>query len=323
MDARQWLAVGGALVLGGILVYLRLFFAHEGAFVGQKFTEVLYNLASHVPDDNRSAGLHILAGVMLTCGIAFVAAGAVITMPFVATDMANNSLLLTATGLVFGMEISVLSFWTLWQTRRIEQNQGSDISSFPALIIALNQEIERLLADLRAHNFSARSYHRIYLITTNPFFGKLSFPTDEFTIDFENTLLKAAKWVAECKNAGGSTQMDFQILCGDNCALEQFHRAFYRNGTSGDAEADPRAVEATRSAAMLLEEMVKRAGGSPILHRVKGIPKMQFAVVGNTVFEFILDNPGFQSEIHRARRIREKVMCDRFVETFQILKELP
>lgn len=322
MGARQWLVVGFVLTVLGLATYLRLYFVHVKSFTGLRLRQVFYQLVSHVPDDDRSAGLHILAGVMFTCGVAFVLGGTVVTMPFVTGDADNNSLFLTTAGFVFGVEISILSFWTLWQTRRIEQNQGSDIASFTGLISGLAEDMEQLLGDLKARNFSATSYHRIYLVTTNPFLGELSFPREDSTIRFGNALRNAARWVAESSHGGSTEGLDFQILCGDVQAIGRFHEGFFGTLNQPVKSSDPRVSTATAKVEKGLQDLESEAG-KKVVHRLKSVPPVQFAVVGHSVFEFLIDSQGSQSEIQKARRIRERVMCDRFVETFKILKQLP
>jgi hypothetical protein len=325
MNVFDFQLVGYGMVCGGLLIYLCLYFAHESSFIGLRSKDVLYNLVSHVSDDERSAGLHIISGVLFTCGIALVVGGAVITIPFVLSNATNVGVFLTASGLVFGVEISMLSFWTLWQTRRIEQNQGAEISSFHGLIQCISEEMDRLLDDLRARKFNSTPLHRIYILTTNPFFGHLSFPTEKYTIAFEDSLRTASKWVSECRRVGpgNGSEFDFQILCGDETALNEFHRVFFGTPDQPAAVGNAEVAQATKAVEDLLSELATKAGTSEIIHRIKRVPRIQFAVVGNTVFEFALENPGFQSEIRAARRIREKVMCDRFVETFQVMKGLP
>jgi hypothetical protein len=127
------------------------------------------------------------------------------------------------------------------------------------------------------------------------------------------------------RSRGGHGKFQFEIICGSEKTIDLFHRTYYRRGAGGLAPSrDPDVLEADRTAERFIREL-SGAARTGIATRVRAIPKTQFAVVGNVVFEFILDAPGRRAptEINRARRIEEAVTCNRFAETFKILKQLP
>ncbi|PYS25140.1 MAG: hypothetical protein DMF72_02575, partial [Acidobacteria bacterium] len=194
--------------------------------------------------------------------------------------------------------------------------------SFQALIIGITEQIKLVNADFQSHNFNAREYHRVLIVTTNPRFGLLSFPDKEFTRDFAHAMQDAADNVKISRRGNADNKFMLEILCGDEETLNQFHQTFYKATDVGDN----RVKDATDATKDFIDDLGHRALGKPghdgIVFEVNEILKTQFAVVGNVVFEFMMETPGLQTEIHQTRRIREKVVCDRFRDLFDLLKQL-
>jgi hypothetical protein len=322
MNTGIWLLVGLGLCTIGIAIYCGVYLKKEKAFAGLSTLQTVLHLISNVPDDNSQAWPHIVAGVLTTLGLCLIASGTIVSLPFVAEDRNTVGLALTAGGLAFGVLISSISFWTLWQTRRIEQLQGARLEGFPSLIEIVASELDNLVSDLRLNNWKPRAHHRVYLVTKNPFFGRLSFPTEKFTERYTDALGHVATAVNLAKNTGAVHDFDVQFLCGDSEALNEFHSMYFPSSDPLKRFSDE-ALAATAETESLLEDLKKKAGGKDITKRIHNVPETQFAVVGSVVFEFILESRGSQAEVHSCRRIRDQVVCDRFVDTFKLLKLLP
>ncbi|MBS1983442.1 MAG: hypothetical protein JST16_04650 [Bdellovibrionales bacterium] len=227
--------------------------------------------------------------------------------------------------MIFGVLISTISFWTLWQTRRIEQNQGAEVSGFAQLIDRMAAEIEVLVKDLRDHGYRPRAHHRFLLVTTNPFFGRVSFKSAECTTRYTDALRHLATAASEVlQKSGGNAghRLDVRILCGTRKALEDFHSIYFPPQTGQAISTE--AANASDDAESLLAQLLHESGAAGLLiERRDTIPRTQFAIVGNAVFEFVLTSPGSQTEVHTTRLLREAVVCQRFIETFEILLKLP
>jgi hypothetical protein len=318
-----WIDLGLCLLLAALVTYIMIFLYHRESLRGMTIKTKIAYLISRVPDEDSSAWPHVLAGVLACLGFCLLIGSVVATMSFVSADFNRHSTALTAGSLVFAVLISAVSFWTLWQTKKIEQLQGSNIENFRELMEAMVRDMEAINTDFIANNSRAREHHRIYLVTTNPLFGKLSFPSARVTQQFEDAMRHNAAHAGRSGDNGrDNSGFSMEILCGNADAIRIFHRTFFRGKGEELAAADDhqvvRACEETERVIRSLNE----ASGSVIVHRAARVPKTQFAIIGNIVYEFILDAPGFQSEVHRARRIGDRVACERFLETFKLLRDL-
>jgi hypothetical protein len=323
-----WFTLGLSCFALSVVIYVCLYLGFRTSFLGLSFSDKIAHLISHVPDDDSPAWPHILAGVLFCMGLCLSVGVSVSSLQFVTSNPNAHSMALTASGLVFGVLISSISFWTLWQTKRIEQAQGSNINGFRELITAIAKEIEFINKDFRENNKRiGREHHRVFLVTTNPYFGHLSFTGDvESTDRFADAMRHAAENVHFSGDNADDERFKMEILCGDRQAIQGFHQTFYGKAGAQADQNDSKVVKASHETEHFLSELQAKADpmatGTPnLISRAEKIPKTQFAIVGNCVFEFILETPGYQSEIRRARRIREKVVCDRFRETFELLKE--
>jgi hypothetical protein len=319
---RIWVNAGLLLVLAALMTYVLIYFFYRNSLLGVPLRGKLSYLISRVPDEDSPAWPHVLGGVLMCLGFCLLVGSYVALMPFVSADFNRHSTALTAGGLMFAVLISAVSFWTLWQTKKIEQIQGSNVGSFRELIEMMVRDMESLSDDFRANNNRVREHHRVFLVTTNPYFGKLSFPFDKVTQKFEDAMSHNAKHVKSSSSPDRTEGFQMEVLCGDLSAIVKFHQIFYRGkGEVVAATDDNQVVKASQDTEAFIRRLNEDAG-CEIVHRAQRVPKTQFAIIGNVVYEFILEAPGFQSEIHRARRIGDKVACDRFLETFRLLKDL-
>src|ERR1051325_649691 len=107
------------------------------------FFKDLPRLISHVPHSTITAKNHIWAGVFLFSGVSMIA-GMICAMIF-SSDMNLQSYMATSAGLGLGMLTLTLSFWTLYQTKKLERLQGENINRFDELIASITNRIETLI----------------------------------------------------------------------------------------------------------------------------------------------------------------------------------
>jgi len=318
----MWMNIGIIFLVIAAATFGVVFLINRDALIGYRWSQKLSLLLTHIPDADAAAWPHVFGGVSLFLGICLLVGAAVANMSFVVADFNRHSAALTAGGFAFAVMVSVVSFLTLGQTKKIEQAQGANIDGFRDLIRKIHRDLKAVNDDFLTNNFRAREHHRVFLITSNPFLGRLSYPTDPIAGEFSDALRHSAECVGHAPAALGRDTFTFEVICGNPDVIRQFHREFYRGpGGTLAPEDDPQVKTASEMAERLIAEL-NTAAGKTIVHRVPRVPKTQFSVVGNVVYEFILETPGFHSEVHRARRIGDKVVCDRFLETFHLLKEL-
>ncbi len=311
---RGWIILGILSLLGAVVLYVRMYRKARTSFMGLKMRVLLSDLISHVDNEDDTALPHIFAGVLGSLGVCLLTGAVIGSALNGAQELNTHSIALTSGGLMFAVLISGISFWTLYQTKRIEEIQGSVISSFRGLIEAMTDQLRRVNDDFRLNRFNAHEHHRVLIVTTNPCFGLLSFPDEKFTEDFADEMRHAASNVNRGAEKDGE-KYKMEILCGSPEIIMQFHRNFYK--TPGDLRIEQKSQKTETFIKVLETE-----AGTNIVSRANEILNTQFAIIGNVVFEFVLETPGHETEIHQARRIREKVVCDRFRELFDLLKRL-
>jgi hypothetical protein len=147
----------------------------------------------------------------------------------------------------------------------------------------------------------------VLLITTNPYYGQLSYPGEKVTFDFANSMRTASGLAAQ-------KSMRFELLCGDPITLGTFHDGYFKKNGSTDS------VKATAATKECLDFVAELKGAT--VHQVSRVPKIQFAVIGNVVLEFILDSGEGNTDIQRYKRTHEKVVADRYDAFFKELTQL-
>ena len=183
--------------------------------------------------------------------------------------------------------------------------------------------MERLRRDfVENHGMRALEHHAVAIITTNPFFGCLSYKDENFTGELSAQLFKMAAAVGESVrnssgHAGGRRNSRFEIICGDTAALQAFHEEFY----AMDPRKQELADERTKWTNDRLAELENRAGAE-IVTRVKVVPPNQFAVVGDVVYDFTLESFGQRSEIFDTDVKQDRRTARKAFTTFEILKTL-
>jgi len=309
------------MVLTGLSVYLSLFFHHREVFDRQNAVKTIFDLISHVPEAKAGPGAHIFAGVSVVGGIA-VGLAAVILDVVVPTERSAGTIV-SLSSLILGVVFSAIALWTLWQTRRLDFQLGFQISGFHDLIVHINKEIKDLIRSVQsAYAMRPQPFHRVYLVTTNPFFGRLSHPHSPETTDFLSYLFTLAQFVAQTHRASvadaNAEPLVFKIICGTSEAINNFHREFY--GTRpGAEELIARADDDAERAIREIDKWAVDAGADPIFCRKSRIPRVQFMIAGNTLYEFTMDSVNNQTEIYNTNVSRDSRYCNAFIDNFGLL----
>jgi hypothetical protein len=287
--------------------------------------EIIVALVSHLPSDGNvrpSPKKHIIAGVSICMGVCLLVGVGISQLPFVEPHYDAHGTALTAAGLTFGILISVISFWTLWQTKKIESLQGAYTPGFKKLTLDLAVAIEELHGDFVAHGNSASMGHRVILITKNPYFGLLSFFDDAIERRFRTALCTAAEDVSR---SHGTNKFTMVVLCGNKQIFEDFNREFFESKLPNlnKIDRDAKISDANQRTQGLLTELDTKAG-EQVVFQGANIPDIQFAIVGHTVFEFILLEPrsGSITGIAGARKIEDGLVCGRFLKQYELIKKL-
>lgn len=302
MNKFTVLWIGGASLLLSVGCYARAAWLGRSSLKPLRWIDRLAALVSHLPDDSSKAWPHVTGGVLGCTGFALLIAAV-----WDSFAVLGYHLTLEISNLFFALLVAFVAFWTLWQTKRIEQNQAVEMFGFKGLIGQITKEIAALMTEVFAHPVAKFPRFRILLITTNPYFGQLSYPGEKSTDDFANSMRTASKRAA-------ANSMRFEILCGSASALASFHEAYFKkNGMT-----EPDKAQAATSESL---EFISELKGATI-HQVRRVPKIQFAVIGNVVLEFILDSSEGHTDIQRYKRTHEKVVADRYEAFFEELTQL-
>ncbi len=316
-----WSMISVALIIAGLLMYFYIWRSNKDALSCFSFRDKVMCLVSHVPDDESPAWPHVFAGVMASFGFCVFVGVVLACWPTSSLHYDETGTFLAASGFVFAILISVISFWTLWQTRKIERLYGESIEGFKGLTQKIAEEIAKLNDDFRKHGQKASKHHRIFIVTTNPYFGILSFHGDKEEQDFKLNLLGASDYVKKTSAQKDGEKYVLEVICGDSNQIIKFNEHFYKEhepGTDSAAEIK-RSNDATEHFIKSIED---NTGAGSII-RTSVIPEVQFAIIGNVVYEFILLPPRKESPtgIMGARRIADRAICSRFVNQFKVLQQ--
>ncbi len=319
-----WLVAGIACFGIGLIIYARLLGENKNKLKLLPVWERVVALVSYIDSDsyNRpTAKKHIIAGVSVCIGLCLLIGVGVSELPFVTCDYGAHGTVLTAAGLTFGILISVISFWTLWQTKKIENLQGAYIPGFKKLAEDLAVAIKKVNEHFVNNGCSASEGHRLIFITINPYFGVLSFLNDPIEVSFREALRAAAENVSRSQ---GSTKFSMAILCGSISTIENFNRCFFQSKFPSMANADrvAKILDANKRTFAFLDELNIKAG-TQVVFQGEHIPDLQFAIVGNSVFEFFLLEPrtGSITGIAGARKIEDGLVCMRFLKQYEVFKK--
>ena len=313
------------LIAMGLAVYVLLFVHYRQVFDRQSTIKTLLDLISHVPSSAAGPGAHIFAGVTLVAGVALGLATMVLDL--LSPTGAGAGTVVSLSGLLVGLVFAAVSLWTLWQTRRLDFQFGFQIAGFHDLIAHINKELDDFISSLQAvYSLRPQPFHRVYLVTTNPFLGKLSYPHSTETTKFRAHLHMLAQFAAEIETTRTSARsserpLAFKILCGTPEAINAFHRSFFGTGSDASERAERASLETERAMADI-NQLLADAGGEPVFYPMPTVPKVQFMIIGNTLYEFTLDSQGSQTDIYNTNVVRDSRYCSAFVENFHLLLDM-
>ena len=323
---KIWIVAGMIFFALGVYTYRKIAGENKDRLALLSRREKLAALFSYVPTDpsiRPTPIKHILAGVLVFIGLSLFVGG-LLSHLVVDPNYNEHSAALTIAGVIFALLISGLSFWTLWQTKKIESLQGAHISGFKKLTSDRADAINKLHENFVDHGHSASTHHRVVLVTKNPYFGVLSFYQDSARVErrFKTALTTIAE---DVQRSVGDTKFNLTILCGDESTIQNFNKEFFENKSPQDNQQDREAK--IRRANELTEEFLSKLSAeakTQVVFRGAEIPDIQFAIIGNTVFEFILLEPrqGSITGIAGARKIDDALVCNRFIEHFKLIKKL-
>lgn len=323
MDGAPWIAmcIGVLCIFIGTAGYNWLYVRARNDLEGFSFRETVSQLVSHLPDDGSAAWPHILSGVAFTVGVSLVGGFAIEGFVVQFDGRVPRGIGASLASVIFASEIGAISFWTLWQTKRIERGQGVMLHGFSALTTSMSREMKSLWEELERANWMPQAHHRFLLVTTNPWFGMLSHPYAASTQEFREGLERLAHAVKSCHDSNSPRPFIFGILMGDDTRLREFHSLYFSD--LPDDEKVAAVEEATDKLKGFVDILHSFGVDRARIQHKASVPAFQFAIIGSVVFEFILDTVGGATEVHRARIVRERLLCERFVQTYRVLESLP
>jgi hypothetical protein len=319
-----WLLFGVFLLVFGLLLYSTIFwkaksipyFRNLGS--GAKMAAII----SYIPEGTCRPWLHIAAGISSSIGLCILI-GSSVAFNLLPENDASNANATSIAAFIFTIIISALSIWTLWQTRKIDHDKGYNVIGFLELIEYLNKELDVLRDDLSKNGGrGSAAHHRVYMVTTNPLFGQLSYPTLRATKDFADHLRNLAMDARD--DEAHERHLRFEILCGTREAIKSMHDTFYsKKIEENPVEGQQLSSRKTAEAEAAIQDIAECGPyGSPVIYRLHRVPPTQFMIVGNKVFEFILEPTRLRSEIHNTEVHEDSRTCDKYIKTFNIFKDL-
>jgi hypothetical protein len=283
----------------------------------------IVDLISHVPSPNSGPGFHVLAGTSLVGGLSIGLATVLsdIAVPF--SDF--TPAVVSTASLLIGLTFSSVSLWTLWQARRLDFQAGYKIHDFHDLIARINRDLTALFESLQGvYQLRAQPYHRVYLVTTQPFLGMLSYPNSTETREFQEHFRTLARLTADTirlhKRGDSSHDLDFQVICGDPLAIKEFHRSFYHQSARTPEELAALDDSVEREIQQMSDVIMAAGGTGPFL-RTRDVPRVQFMIIGNKLYEFTLDPGNSVTEIFNTQVLHDSRYCEAYIQNFSIMKK--
>ena len=288
------------------------------------FFNDLPRLISHVPHSTITAKNHIWAGVFLFSGVSMMAGMA--CAKIFSADMNLQGYMATSAGLGLGILTLALSFWTLYQTKKLERLQGENINRFDELIASITDRIKTLIDKYDENRDKSSSLFRVYLVTNNPYFGVNSYRGKRVTLDYKNAFDRLADRIKAFRQSTSSTVpgqgFKLKVICADCENVAQFNSHYYT--TEKQAEH----TLANCLTEEFITELKEAAGDNCFIRIPMPIAEVQFAVIADTVYEFILTAPNDHqskargSDIKYTTRIEDRVVADRFERYMVFLENL-
>lgn len=309
IESGVWLGLACGVV--SLSVYALLYWRNRRDLRALRPAHRLVAVLAHLPNSSAGPWPHIVAGVL---GITSLSSLVALGLNHRLFDPSQDDFTLELTNFIFGILLASTSIWTLWQTKRIETNQGVELLGFRGFVGHLSKEMTFLRKNFRERSAKAFTHDRFLLITTNPMFGQLSFPHADEAEDYSNALVN----LAHCHAADPMFKME--ILCGTREELDRFHAKYLGLNPDSLSDDQRKKVEKLTAAVEAKIEHLNREAQNIVVKRCMRIPHVQFAVVGNTVFDFVLESGDGHTEVHRVRMSAEKMIADRFEEFFRVIE---
>ncbi|HEX8624696.1 MAG TPA: hypothetical protein VF782_06420 [Allosphingosinicella sp.] len=314
-------AVAAGLLAIAFTIYAYLCWKNLPILESQRTPRTFVDLFSHLPVTESGPAPHVIAGASLLTGLSLLVG------IFLADRMGEEErffeITIASAGLLIAVSFSFVTIWTLWQTRRIDFRAGYKIFDFLDLIKKLNLELDALTKSyVEVYDKRAQPFHRVYLVTTEPFLGSLSYKDLPAQKAFRNHLEELSKLRAQSlrSKANGDQTFEFHVVCGDAETILKFHREFY-NGANQPVEEIERAAKEANQDIARFNQMVQEAGGEGPFYRTNRIPPVQFMVIGNKLFEFTLESQGSMTEIFNTQVVFDTRFCRNYIETFDVFRE--
>jgi hypothetical protein len=304
--------IGVLLFILGVFVYIYIWSKNKNDLPdGQSWYRSIAYILSFTP--RSSVVVHIIAGICVTLGLA-LSGGYFIGYRLNPNTLTSHSSAVGIASTIFSVLTCFITFWTLNQTKKIEHNQGHKIYDFPTLITRMANDINGLIRSYKEnYKEEAQEFHRVYLITEHPFFGHMSFPADDYT---KNLLFgyERLKELLEERDSG----FVFEMICGSPGCVGEFIGQYY-SGISNEETKRKRIEQEVNYFEKKISDFVE-AG---IATRVEELPRYpQFAIIGNTVFEFLIQARNPQTKSIETHVSMDANKCQLYIKTFELLKQV-
>ncbi len=259
----------------------------------------------------------ILAGIFTTLGLGYTI-GYSIGYLYLSNslDFIYHSRVIAVSSSIFSVCIALITFWTLNQTKKIDHQQGHKITEFNTLINKLNIELKRIESSFRnEYKYDKQSFHRVYFITNHPFFGTMSYPDKDFTIEFLNNL----RTLRDLKRGDAKKQeFEFHILCNDKNAITTYIEDYFSTINPEEIRLE-KIAEAVNRFELNIRDYVELN----IVERFPNIPDFpQFMIIGNTLFEFIIEAASPSTQIIETQVVTDRKRCEIYIKTFELLRDV-
>ncbi len=278
----------------------------------------LPSIIAHVHHRKVTLAHHIVAAIFAFSGFSLIA-GFLWAKTF-SSQEPTASYMMTNAGLALGVLTVVLAIWTLNQTMRLERLQGERIDRFDELINKITTELRDLMRRYDESRDKALGLFRVILVTNNPFFGVVSYRGMPVSNHFKNAFDALADQI-KAQREQPDSGFKVKLICANSSVLAQFVDLYFE-----ETESSEMASEA------FIESLSERMGTESVVRAPIKISEAQFAVVGDVVFEFLLEAPALVpdkkvrkargSNIRATNRIEDRDAADRFERFTYFLEEL-
>jgi hypothetical protein len=328
MGGTVFIILGGIAFLAGVAVWwgIRTRIHNDRNFVKQ-----IPSIIAHV--HRVHPAYHILGAILGFSGLSLIAG--FLWVALFKKDATAGSYMMTSAGMALGILTLVLSIWTLNQTMRLERLQGEAIERFDQLILTMVEDLRALLKRYKTSQDKSSDLFRVILVTNNPFFGIISYRGENEAQEFKNAFDALADLIKDEK-AKDHDESGFyvKLICAEETGLKDFTAPYFE---PGDNDSEDRKEELQKKGDNVVkesEEFIKslkdRMGAECIVRSPIKISEAQFAVIGDVVFEFLLEPPDTAKSSWRARgsninetnRIEDSGAADRFKRFARFLEEL-